>query len=142
MQNSVPGYAEPSVLFKESYNIGNYLITESKQRPVLATILCVWKILSGSNNRIYMHHTFSQVGKKKKFSWGWSEPTDRNVELTPQFFLELIITQLRFHMVSPQLVLLKKNKINPPPQKKKCITAPILKLTYYQKPETFFYFLA
>ena len=36
-----------------------------------------------------------------------SEPTDRNVELYPQFFLELITTQLRFHMVSPQLVLLK-----------------------------------
>ena len=30
--------------------------------------------------------------------------TDRNVELYPQFFLELITTQLRFHMVSPQLV--------------------------------------
>ena len=29
-------------------------------------------------------------------------------ELYPQFFLELIITQLRFHMVSPQLVLLKQ----------------------------------
>ena len=40
------------------------------------------------------------------FSWGRSEPTDRNVELYPQFFLELITTQLRFHMVSPQLVLL------------------------------------
>ena len=32
--------------------------------------------------------------------------TDRNVELYPQFFLELITTQLRFHMVSPQIVLL------------------------------------
>ena len=40
------------------------------------------------------------------FSWGRSELTDRNVELYPQFFLELITTQLRFHMVSPQLVLL------------------------------------
>ena len=28
------------------------------------------------------------------------------MELYPQFFLELIIPQLRFHMVSPQLVLL------------------------------------
>ena len=34
------------------------------------------------------------------------QSTDRNVELYPQFFLELITTQLRFHMVSPQLVLL------------------------------------
>ena len=40
------------------------------------------------------------------FSWGWSELTDRNVELYPQFFLELITTQLRFYMVSPQLSLL------------------------------------
>ena len=32
--------------------------------------------------------------------------TDRNVELYPQFFLELITTQLRFYMVSPQLSLL------------------------------------
>ena len=38
--------------------------------------------------------------------WGRSELTDRNVELYPQFFLELITTQLRFYMVSPQLVLL------------------------------------
>ena len=41
-------------------------------------------------------------------SWGRSEPTDRNVELYPQFFLELITTQLRFYMVSPQLSLLNK----------------------------------
>ena len=40
------------------------------------------------------------------FSWGRSELTDRNVELYPQFFLELITTQLRFYMVSPQLSLL------------------------------------
>ena len=39
-------------------------------------------------------------------SWGRSELTDRNVELYPQFFLELITTQLRFYMVSPQLFLL------------------------------------
>ena len=30
----------------------------------------------------------------------------KNVELYPQFFLELITTQLRFYMVSPQLSLL------------------------------------
>ena len=40
------------------------------------------------------------------FSWGRSELTDRNVELYPQFFSELITTQLRFYMVSPQLSLL------------------------------------
>ena len=40
------------------------------------------------------------------FSWGRSELTDRNVELYPQFFLELITTQLRFYMASPQLSLL------------------------------------
>ena len=41
-------------------------------------------------------------------SWGRSELTDRNVELYPQFFLELhvITTQVRFYMVSPQLLLL------------------------------------
>ena len=46
--------------------------------------------------------------KNHSFSWGRSELTDRNVELYPQFFLELITTQLRFHMVSPQLVYLKE----------------------------------
>ena len=40
------------------------------------------------------------------YLWGRSELTDRNVELYPQFFLELITTQLRFYMVSPQLSLL------------------------------------
>ena len=40
-------------------------------------------------------------------SWGRSELTDRNVELYTQFFLELITTQLRFYMVSPQLSLLR-----------------------------------
>ena len=39
-------------------------------------------------------------------AWGRSELTHRNVELYPQFFLELITTQLRFYMVSPQLSLL------------------------------------
>ena len=43
------------------------------------------------------------------FSWGRSELTDRNVELYPQFFLELITTQLRFYMVSPQFSLLNKH---------------------------------
>ena len=46
------------------------------------------------------------VYQSPAFSWRRSELTDRNVELYPQFFLELITTQLRFHMVSPQLVLL------------------------------------
>ena len=44
--------------------------------------------------------------KEYHISWGRSELTDRNVELYPQFFLELITTQLRFYMVSPQLSLL------------------------------------
>ena len=35
-----------------------------------------------------------------------TDRNDRNVELYPQFFLELITTQLRFYMVSPQLSLL------------------------------------
>ena len=42
----------------------------------------------------------------------FSELTDRNVELYPQFFLELITTQLRFYMVLPQLVLLKDFSVN------------------------------
>ena len=33
-------------------------------------------------------------------------PSYKQVELYPQFFLELITTQLRFYMVSPQLSLL------------------------------------
>ena len=48
----------------------------------------------------------SSIFQSPAFSWGRSELTDRNLELYPQFFLELITTQLRFHMVSPQLVLL------------------------------------
>ena len=27
-------------------------------RPLSATILCVWEIWSGSNNRMYMYHVF------------------------------------------------------------------------------------
>ena len=46
------------------------------------------------------------LSQSPAFSWGRSELTDRNVELYPQFFLELITTQLRFYMVSPQLSLL------------------------------------
>ena len=46
------------------------------------------------------------ISQSPAFSWGRSELTDRNVELYPQFFLELITTQLRFYMVSPQLSLL------------------------------------
>ena len=50
---------------------------------------------------------FFEKTNYKHFSWGRSEHTDRNVELYPQFFSELITAQLlRFHMVSPQLVLL------------------------------------
>ena len=49
---------------------------------------------------------FICVSFNRSFSWGRSELTDRNVELYPQFFLELITTQLRFYMVSPQLSLL------------------------------------
>ena len=52
---------------------------------------------------VYLSCSFSQ---SPAFSWGRSELTDRNVELYPQFFLELITTQLRFYMVSPQLSLL------------------------------------
>ena len=46
------------------------------------------------------------ISQSPAFSWGRSELTDRNVELYPQFFLELITTQLRFYMVSPQFSLL------------------------------------
>ena len=46
------------------------------------------------------------ISQSPAFFWGRSELTDRNVELYPQFFLELITTQLRFYMVSPQLSLL------------------------------------
>ena len=52
---------------------------------------------------VYLSCSLSQ---SPAFSWGRSELTDRNVELYPQFFLELITTQLRFYMVSPQLSLL------------------------------------
>ena len=56
---------------------------------------------------ILQQSTFSSsMFQSPAFSWGRSELIDRNVELYPQFFLELITTQLRFYMVSPQLVLL------------------------------------
>ena len=57
-----------------------------------------------ANDKSY--YLSSSLFQSPAFSWGRSELTDRNVELYPQFFLELITTQLRFHMVSPQVVLL------------------------------------
>ena len=33
-------------------------------RPLLATILCVWEIWSGSNNRVYMYHVFHSLATK------------------------------------------------------------------------------
>ena len=51
------------------------------------------------------------IAFKKSETSGRSELTDRNVELYPQFFLELITTQLRFYMVSPQLSLLKSETV-------------------------------
>ena len=56
----------------------------------------------------WMCHTVCPKNRIRSpaFSWGRSELTDRNVELYPQFFLELITTQLRFYMVSPQFSLL------------------------------------
>ena len=71
-----------------------------------------WVVISSEKNWRY-NSTFWSVSSDRHhqddlltISWGWSEHTDRNVELYPQFFLELITTQLRFHMVSPQIVLL------------------------------------
>ena len=58
--------------------------------PPLATILCVWEMWSGSNNRIYTYHVLHSLAIKKDYQ-----------------------------------------------KKKKRVTAPILKLTYNQKPETF-----
>ena len=55
----------------------------------------IWPAMSGCS-----------ISQSPAFSRGRSELTDRNVELYPQFFLELITTQLRFYMVSPQLSLL------------------------------------
>ena len=34
-------------------------------RPLLATILCVYEIWSGSNNRVYMYHVYHCVAKQK-----------------------------------------------------------------------------
>ena len=34
--------------------------------PLLATILCVWEIWSGSCNRVYMYHVFYWLAKKKR----------------------------------------------------------------------------
>ena len=60
-------------------------------RPLLATILCVWEILSGSNNRVYMYHIFHWLAKypppqKKKTR----HCTDFEADLLPEtedFFL-------------------------------------------------------
>ena len=64
------------------------------------------RLTSTKSNRRWQNSTNPVPDHVYTFSWGRSEPTDRNVELYPQFFLQLITTQLRFHMVSPQLVLL------------------------------------
>ena len=34
-------------------------------RPLLATILCVWEIWCGSNNRVYMYYVFHWLAKIK-----------------------------------------------------------------------------
>ena len=36
-------------------------------RPLLAIILCVWEIWSGSNNRVYIYHVFRWLAKKKDY---------------------------------------------------------------------------
>ena len=64
------------------------------------------EILHGVTAIILIYHPHHAKLQVLPFSWGRSELTDRNVELYPQFFLELITTQLRFYMVSPQLSLL------------------------------------
>ena len=47
------------------YQSNKLLIFARFVRPRLATILCVWQIWSGSNNRIYMYHVFHWLAKKK-----------------------------------------------------------------------------
>ena len=59
-----------------------------------------------SNANSYLYTSLSSVIDDPQFSKECRIPNFRNVELYPQFFLELITTQLRFYMVSPQLSLL------------------------------------
>ena len=85
---------QPKLLwFKRLFHIGVWTFARFV-RPLLAIILCVWEIWSGSNNRMYMYHIFHWLAKKTDYQ--------------------------------------KKNK--------KRVTAPILKPTYDQKPETFRFF--
>ena len=74
-------------------------------RPLLATILCVWEIWSGSNNHAYtMHHVFHWLAKKcvaPHCIWSW--PLTRNRRL---FFSGLIPSKCDTNIWSIIMVLI------------------------------------
>ena len=61
-------------------------------------VLCVWEILSGSNNRVYMYHVFHWLTKKGEQSESphrfWSRPMTRNRILFWRSFVFMVIRHL------------------------------------------------
>ena len=51
-------------VFEQLFHAGVWMFARFV-RPLLATILCVWEIWSGSNNRVYMYLPISLVVNKK-----------------------------------------------------------------------------
>ena len=49
--------------FKRLFHIGVWTFARFV-KPLLVTIICVWEIWSGSNNRVYMYHVFHWLAKK------------------------------------------------------------------------------
>ena len=107
MRNDVTNWRAPSFRGKRMPLIGScmratvYLWLENVEFCVLFCDAIPGKSFTG----IYINIHWKRYDRLN-LTWGRSELTDRNVELYPQLFLELITTQLRFYMVSPQFSLL------------------------------------
>ena len=65
-QNCWINWNSAVVCFKRLFHVGVWMFAWFV-RPLLATILCVWEIWSGSNNRMY--HAFHWLAKKENAFW-------------------------------------------------------------------------
>ena len=54
-----------ALCLKQLFHIGVWPFPRF-ERPLLATILCVWEIWSGSNNCVYMYHVFHSFAQQQK----------------------------------------------------------------------------
>ena len=63
-QNCWIDWNSAMLCFKRLFHIGGWTFTWF-MRPLLATILCVWQIWSGSNNSVYILSRISLVGNTK-----------------------------------------------------------------------------